>query len=366
MSLHIHSGSRTWLLAPLVAAALTACSHADPFANGKPVDNPPFTSTDPQRLTYNIGRDGWPIWSADGNSIWYSVQDSLSHDKDHCLASIPAIGGTFAYRQCPTALENNFTEVLQQPAILDNVLAFALADLGTFPPEHVQYRFAIWIAGLATNAPPRVVMRFPYNAPSGKAHDGPIDLRWVRPGLLAYIGFEAGCCNKDSQRFGEQIVLLDVSGATPVRTFVPDTYRANALGASADGQSLYFTFYGDHRVYRRTIATGDVTVLHDFGAGHIVRDPDIVGDRMVATIDGLPNFQDLPPFDSVAIDHGGFLVLVNLTTGEENRIAGDERLYKKPRLSPDGRRLAAEGYPVTFTSTDTIVSGSSDLWIFEE
>jgi hypothetical protein len=356
--------------------ALQGCGHADPFGDGKPVSNPPFSTTEPLRLTYNIGHDVWPTWAADGTTIWYAAQDSLSHDKDECLAVIPAAGGTLQYRQCPTARENNVTEVLQQPTILDNTLAFALADLGTFPPEHVQYRFAIWVAGLARDAAPRLVMRFPYVAPSGKLHDGPIDLRWVRPGLLTYIGFEAGCCNKDSQRFGEQIVLLDVSGDTPVKTFVPDTYRANALGAALDGQSIYFTVYGGSRVYRRWLTTGEVSVIHDFGPGEVIRDPDIVGDRLVAVIRGQHGFRDMPPFDSVAIDRGGVLMLVDLTTGEADSIVNSETWFKHPRLSPTGDRIVAEGYPYSIDTLyapgpviagfDTTVSSSSDLWLLQE
>jgi hypothetical protein len=374
---HVQFTTRRWSLVPLFAAALFGCSHADPFADGQQVDNPPFTGTPPIRLTYNIGHDVWPTWSTDGNLVWYAAQDSLSHDKDECLATIPPAGGTMTYMQCPTAFENNLTEVLQQPTLLDGVLAFALADLGTFPPEHVQYRFAIWLAGLTKNDPPRLVMRFPYVAPSGKLHDGPIDLRWVRPGLLAYIGFEAGCCNKDSQRFGEQIVLLDVSGQTPVKTFIPDTYRASSLAVAPDGLSIYYTVTGGGKIYQRVLATGAVSVVHDFGPGEVIRDPDIVGHRLVAIIRGQHNFGDKPPFDSVQVDHGGVIMHLDLTTGAADSIVNPTTWFRNPRLSPGGDRIVAEGFAyrvdtsyvqetTTISRIDTTVSNSSDLWLLQE
>lgn len=357
----------------LLALLVAGCGHADPYSDSDPVQN--GSPGSPGRLTYNIGTDSWATW-LDANTIWYSAQDSLQHDRDHCLVSIPASGGTYTTRQCPPYPQNNLTEIPQQPTILDGMVAWAVADLGTFPPEHVQYRFAIYTAATTRNAAPRLIMRFPYIAPSGLNHDAPLYLRWVNPTTLAYIGAEAGCCNKDTLRFGEQIVLLDISGATPVKTFVPDTYRANALGVTADGLSLYYTFYGDHRVYQRNIASGAVSVIHDFGTGHIVRDPDIVGTRLVATIDGRPTFGDYPPFDSVAVDRGGNLVTVNLTSGAETLVAAGEFLFKRPRLSPTGDRFVAEAFPLTLTDIrsptgallgiDTTVSHWADLWTFEE
>lgn len=356
---------------------LAGCSHAEPFASGKPVANGPFTSSRPLQMTLNIGNDQWPIWTADGARIIYSAQDSMAPDRDQCLVTMPGTGGTFASLRCPSPIQNNVTEVPQQPTILDGRLAYAIADLGTFPPEHVQYRFNIWTASLTSNDIPQRVMRFPYDAPSGKAHDGPIDLRWVRPGLLAYIGFEAGCCNKDTLRFGEQIVLLQISGDTGIRTFVPDTYRASSLGVATDGLSIYYTFYGDSRVYRRVLATNEVTVIHDFGPGQVIRYPDIVGNRMVAVIRGQHNFGNSPPFDSVSVDRGGVLMVLDLITGDTSAVVNQETWFKHPRLSPAGDRIVAEGFPYSVDTTyimetdtiariDTLVGRSPDIWLLEE
>jgi hypothetical protein len=106
-----------------------------------------------------------------------------------------------------------------------------------------------------------------------------------------------------------------------------------------------------------------------------VRAPDIVGTRLVATIDGFAGFRDLPPFDSAGVDLGGNLVSVDLTDGTETLIPGGLMMYKRPRLSPDASRLVAEAYPMTLTTiegpngpigVDTAVSRSADLWTFEE
>jgi hypothetical protein len=351
------------------------CGHGEPFSSHETGVSGPFSGGTPIRLTYNIGYDIWPAWSADGTAIWYSAQDSLTPDKDHCIVRLPAAGGSYTENQCPPPYVNQLTEILQQPAVGDTMLAYARSELGT-APEHSQYRFSIWLASTTPHSASTRVMSFPYFGETGTQHDAPLDLQWLRPGVLLYLGAENGCCNKDTLRFGDQVVLLDLTGPSPVRSYVAGTIRASAVMAARDGLSIYYTFYGDSRVYQQVLASGQVTVLHDFGAGHIVRDPDVAGSRLAATIDGQPGFRDTPPFGPVQIDHGGHLVVVDLTSGNETVLPDDDRLYKRPRLSPAGDRLVAEGYPYqlnpvrdslgVIVAYDTVVSKWDDLWLLEE
>ncbi len=352
---------------------LAGCGHGEPFDVSPPEQQPgPFQDAVPLRLTFNQGFDSWPAWSADGSALWYSAEGSTS-DLDRCIALLPSRGGTRSEIQCPPQAANGLSETLDQPTSDGSRLAWARSELGT--AELGPYRFTLWVAPVRAGAAPTLVQTFPYQAPSGRPHDAPLYLQWLRPGVLLYIGVENGCCGSDTLRFGEQVVLLDLTGPTPVRSFVPGTGRASAVARSEDGLAIYYTFYGDSRVYRQVLATGEVTVLYDFGSGHIARDPDVSGTRLVAVIAGKPDYQDITPFGLVQVDHGGDLVVVDLTTGVGTRLLDAERWYRHPRFAPGGARFAAEGWPFTIVSTDigggrfrtdTVLARSDDLWIREE
>jgi WD40 repeat protein len=358
--------------AALLLAA--ACGHSEPFTPGPPRASGPFQASQPLRLTYNIGADTHAAWSADGSRVYYSVQDSFTVDKDRCIARLEATGGVRTTLACPSNPANDTTQVLDQPAPLGGKLAWASSELGIF--EHSQFRHAIWLGPDAPAAVATAVRVFPYLAPSGLIHNAPIYLQWLRPGVLLYLGAENGCCRKDTLRFGLEVVLLDVTLSPAAPTYVPGTTRASAVSASDDGTAIYYTFYGDSRVYRQELAGGAVTIAHDFGPGRIARDPSAVGNRLVAIVDGQPRYWDRPPFGFVQIDYGGLVSVVDLTTGAETLMPDRGNLYKRPRLSPDGSRLVVEGYPFSVNlvtdptgavvGADTLVSKWADLWLVEE
>ncbi|HXI20757.1 MAG TPA: hypothetical protein VNH46_06710 [Gemmatimonadales bacterium] len=361
----------------LFLALAVGCNHPAPFGSSATgVDGPFGGGAPPVRLTYNIGYDIWPSWSPDGSRIFYSAQDSMRPDKDHCVVAMPAAGGTRTPLQCPAPFQNDLTEIFQQPAFDGQRLAYAVSELGS-APEHAPFRFSMWLAPAAPNATARSILQFPYLAPSGSPHDAPMYLQWLRPGVLLYLGAENGCCNKDTLRFGENVVLFDVTApkGTP-RTYVPGTHRASAVAGSRDGTAIFYTFYGDSAVYRQDLASGQVDTAHNFGSGHIVRDPDVAGGRMIAVLDGQPNLRFVPPFDTVQVDYGGHLVLVDLASGAETILPDNGMLYKRPRFSPAGDRIVVEGYPYQVSSirdangaiigADTVTSKWDDLWLLEE
>jgi hypothetical protein len=360
--------------ASLCLLLATGCAHQESFAHHEPVADGPFAGGAPLRLTYNVGADAFAAWSADGQTLYYTAQDSFAHDKDRCIFALPAGGGVQRRLQCPPLASNDTTEMLEQAAVLGTNLAWARNDLGVI--EHSPFRHTLWLAPTRPDAPGRLLQTFPYTAPSGRPHDAPLFLQWLRPGVLLYLGAQNGCCRKDTLRFGEQVVLLDVAGATPIRTFVPGTTTASAVSASADGLRIYYTFTGDSRVIQQDLSTGDTTLVHDFGPGHIVRDPQVHQTRLVAILDGQPGYRDFPPLGFGQVDYGGHLVTVDLATGIETLLPDSGRFYKRPRLSPDGRSFIAEGFPYVINivrdplgqiiSTDTVASKWADLWRFEE
>jgi hypothetical protein len=357
----------------LTLLLLAGCSHGDPFASRRWTTSGPFQNGAPLRLTFSFGHDTWPSWTPDGSAIYYTAELTESVEADRCVARLSSHGGTRADIQCPLGFDQ-LTDEYEQPTSDGTRLAWVQAEVGV--NQSLPYHFSIWTAPVAPRSSRTEVQTFPYITPSGRPHDTALFLQWLRPGVLLYLGAQSeGCCRTDTLRFGDQVALLDLTGdGAPDPTLVPGTDRASAVSGSEDGGSIFYTFYDDSRVYRQELASGTVTLIHDFGAGHLARDPVVQGNRLYAVVDGKANPQAIPPFGQVQVDYGGVLVLVDLATGIETRLADVERLYRRPRLAPGGGRLVAEGYPFTVTTivvggvpvADTTVTRISDLWILEE
>lgn len=354
---------------------LLACGHSDPFTDHPPVPlTVPFGDSHPIRLTLNLAADENPSWSPDGSQIYWSAEKPLPGELDRCVSRMPATGGTLTALQCPPTFDATRSQ-LMMPTSDGTRLAWTLNRASILSPFAI-HSFSIWVAGLEARAHADSVLGFPYRAPSGRSHDMPLDLQWLKPGVLLYLGAETGgCCAFDTLRFGEQVVTLDLSGATPVRNFVPGTERASAVARSEDGNSIYYTFPGDSLVYQQVLATGAVSILHNFGEGHVVRDPTVSGNTLVAVLDGRPKAQDLPPFGLVNVDFGGELYAVDLSTGVETHLESPLLWWRRPRFAPGGSRIVAEGFPYVITVipadpgppvVDTVSSLFNDIWIWEE
>lgn len=360
---------RARLLAPLL---LLGCGHSDAFETTPPIPlTVPFGNSQPVRLTLNLASDGTPSWSPDGSRVYWSAEIPEPGDLDRCVSELPTPGGTLTELQC--SLVDDTTDQFMMPSSDGTRLAWTRNRSLTDNPFSI-HRFSIWTAGLTPRAPRQEIWSFPYDAPSGHPHDMPLDLQWLKPGVLLYLGAETGgCCAFDTLRFGEQVVTLDLTGSTPVATFVPSTTDASAVSGSEDGNSIYYTFPGDSVVYQQVLATGAVTSLHNFGDGHIVRDPVVSGNTLVAILDGRPKTQTLAPFGLVNVDFGGELTVVDLGSGQENRLTQLHNWYRRPRLSPGGDRILVEGFPYIITLIDpgngnpipdTTVSLVNDIWLW--
>ena len=162
----------------------------------------------------------------------------------------------------------------------------------------------------------------------------------------------------------------------PTPVLVAGTTGANSLAVGADGRTVYYTFPESSQVYRQTVDNGAVSIIHDFGLGRVARDPQVVGNRLIAVVDGRYRNRDVPPYPPIQQDLGGVLVSVDLTSGIETPLpAQGNNLFKRPALSPSGQRIVAEGYPFILNTvldstgtpvTDTLLSAIADLWLVEE
>jgi hypothetical protein len=161
----------------------------------------------------------------------------------------------------------------------------------------------------------QVIRPLPYTAPSGRFHSSIRMPQWVSNDSLVYLAellfYEGSTFLPDTFYTGADVVLLDLAAGTPGFNVLPGTDYASSVSLSDEPGMLYYTLGGDSRVYRRALSSGDVTVIHDFGSGNIVRDVQVRGRTLVAVVGRsvLYRFEDahgsraLPPPDDLARRH---------------------------------------------------------------
>jgi hypothetical protein len=150
---------------------------------------------------------------------------------------------------------------------------------------------------------------------------------------------------------------------------VPGTAGATGVAAEPGGLAVLYTLGGSSRVFRYQLSDGAQSVVYDFGAAGVVRDVHVVGSRLAAVVGGRVAMGMHPLLGPVQFDSGGVVHVVDLSQGTDRTLDPDGRLYRRPALSPDGGRLAAEGYPLIIfqispDEADTTVSRSGDLYLF--
>jgi hypothetical protein len=367
------------LIAPLILLLLAGCGHTEPFGSVPVGSDQPFDPTPPVRLTLNQGPDRGAAWLPDGSGIIYSTQQLGRRDHDVCLALIPAGGGSQRRLTCDlTPAGGDSTDAIETPApSVDGRLAFIAVGsrINAIPPGGS----AISVSSLADPANRTTVRTVPYTIPGERLHSGASQLRWLSPTTLLYLGERVeyrhrcvSCVEWDTLTSGLDATLLDLTqpGSFPIR--VPGTDQASGVSAGNAADEVYYTLNGDSRVFRRSLSTGDVTVVHDFGAAGIVRDVHVVGNRMAAVIGGRVTFGTDPVLGIMQWDSGGVVHVVDLQGGSDIPLDGPG-LFRRPQLSPSGAAVVAEGYPLVIADvptpggpprTDTTVSRRGDLYLF--
>ena len=348
---------------PLVAflTLLFGCTHDVPSNPGRYTPDTPLSSGPIYRITYNPGADLAPSWLPDGRGFFYTVErlDRLDHDR--CLASLPAAGGSIESEICDRLpMADDSVNALSSAAVAaDGRLAYvrASAPLTAGWPVAPHYQELV-LATVAAPTETRVLQRIPYQGPSGRSHDQVSQVQWLNDNSLVYLAshvdYAAMCngCPLDTLASGLEIVRFDLSGPTAVLSMLPGTDQASSV-ALVRPDTVYFTVNGDSRVFRLALASDSTTVVHDFGLGGIVRDVQVVGNRLVAVVGGNVSFTTDPPLGPTQRDGGGPLVMVDLSTGSERTLM--DSTWRHPALSPDGTRLVAE-----------LVTGrTTDLWLVE-
>jgi hypothetical protein len=366
-----------WTALGLLCLVVTAaCSHSEPFSNPQGSEDP-FDPGPPARLTLNTAHDGHPSWRADGSGILYSAQQVERADADVCLAELPPTGGRRLHLTCDIPGDKLTTDAAQSAtAHPDGRVALLSAGNGSLGGEGAVFlNIALMPTLDALDA--EMVRPLPFTPSGGTGQDYAGHLRWLSSDVLVYVGqsfrIKRDCptCALDTVLLNTEVTTLSLANAPAAGTAVPGTSLATGVTPVQEGAAILYTLPGDSRIYRRVLAGGEVTVVHDFGLAGIARDVHAAGTRIAAIVGGRVAFTVHPlhpALGTVQWDSGGVLHVVEL--GESGSIVLDTPglLYRRPALSPDGSGIVAEGYPLIITgpptAPDTTVGKSGDLYLF--
>lgn len=337
-----------------IGAGPTACAHDSPAEPGTVrVDTIPDVGP-PERITLNRGKDAFPAWAPDGQSVWYSWEQLERPDRDLCLGRLPVGGGTRTDEVCH----------LRPAANPDSVNWYA------WPAPHPDGRRIAWfrlsalrsaseggrgevvlsdIAALGDQSGIRPLSIYPLQIAPGNGldvhfHVQPVSLRWANDSTLIYLAvlvtaFNANGLAQDTFYSGRELGTLTLSGDSVRHGYVPGTDSASGF-TLAGGDTIYFTRNGESAVYRTTLAGAARDTLFDLGAAGTARDPVARGGAVYAVVGGDVSYA---PYDNIGYlqhDGGGALWRVDSAGAV---LVDNTHLWRHPVLSPDGSTLVIEG-----------------------
>lgn len=358
----------------LAIVTVAGCSHDPAFSPRPYTPGQPSSAGSLVRLTFNPGGDLGPAWLPDGSGFLYTVERSDRPDLDRCLAQIPAAGGSIVREICNlTAGSSDSVDAYTSAAVnATGRLAYvrASAPIGFAWPLSPR-RHDLVLATLADPRPVAVLESFPIAAPSGHDHDEAAQIRWLSDQSLVYLAQSVAyvppcqfCNQKDTITIGLEIARLDLGGPAPVLSILPGTDQASSL-TTVGSDTVYFTVYGDSRVFRLALGSSALDVAHDFGAGALPRDVQVSGNRLVAVVGGHMEMRVDTVLGPIVRDRGGEVHVVDLPSGADQVQPVTTMLFRHLALDPTGHIMIAEGYPIVVVPPDTIFSTVGDLWRFE-
>lgn len=338
---------RSVLALGLVPAALS-CGHGDTFGpQDYGSDDPHFSVGFPTRLTYNRGKDVDASWLPDGSAFIYTFEQFRFDEGDWCLGLLPATGGRRVQTLCPPqSLSADSVNAWRWANVIgDRLLYVRQANV---PNREAPATWEIVVARRGAPEQVTAVRDVPTSLPGTVTHGGLSMPRWLDSNTFVYRADLAGqprpcrACAPDTVHSGRDLVIVTVTGGTMTSALIPGTSYASSVAVRGSDE-VFFTQGGDSRVFRWLRTTGAITVAFDFGTG-IARGVQIAGNRLVAVVGGNVAWGHSDLFypdafgDSLLIDNGGFLHVVDLTTGNDG-IVDQFQLWRNPALSPDGRRV---------------------------
>ena len=367
-----HQERSSWAAA-LVLVASMACEHSSPAEPEPPPALPPVSSASPVRLTFNLADDRTPSWLPDGSGIIYSSERHDRSDRDRCLNVLPAAGGTVSASYCQLhPIHDDSTDLMESPAQHADGRLFYHRIISWVGQQKLGAS-ALVLASQEAPLQATLLQPLPYTAPNGRFHSSIRTPQWIGRDSVLYLAeqlfYEGSTFFPDTFYTGLDAAILDLSGATPRVEVIPGTDYASGVALGEDSQTIYYTLGGDSRVYRRSLSSGEVAIVYDFGSGTIVRDPQVRGTHLVAVVGGSVLYRFEDAHGNVQRDEGGDLVSVNLSDGSRRLFAGDSVLFRHPSISPDGSHVVVEVQPFApvhseLDSDFNAPNHRADLWLF--
>lgn len=339
---------------------LLACGHDAIFQPREGPALPPRGTGVFHRATLNEGNDLFPSWLPGDSVVAYTVDASEEPGEDRCIAIVGAEGGTRHALACIHRLGGDSAADSNWPAVEEGGrIAYVWEPLKAFPSNAALDTAVVFVDDLSTPGAPRAVFSFPYLEPGVRLYHTLSHLQWLNADTLLAVAItttvtrDCPSCAFRPIRIGRDVILLDLTSSPATLSVVPGTGTATAVAAGPAGNDVYYTIAGDARVFHRLIATGDSTVVHDFGAAGITRDVSVAGSRLVAVVGGSIAYR-VDIVGPIQDDSGGPVHLLNLTTSTDSILPDSGVRYRHPALSSTGTRLIVEGWQ----------GGHADLWHF--
>lgn len=334
---------------PLALALLlvASCRHSEPPVSGGDDLELPFEVSEPIRLTYSDGLDRGPSWSTEPGRIVYAFdrdQTSTGLPKS-CVGDLAASGGTRGWELCDEGAARRDTSTTAEWPARRSDGAVALIRRRWSPYGISPYFSDLALRPAGEGQAARTVIPIPYYAsPTARTHQGISHLQWLDASHLLYLALGVVRSLNDNVETGLEIVILTPADSLAGVTVVPGTLYASSVAMGGNSDTLYYTMGGDSRVYRRTLSTGVVETVADFGALGIARDVKVQAGRLVAVVGGTVTFGPHPYLGMAQYDNGGPIYSVGISSWTPTLVTGSFDRYRHPALAPDGSRVVAEQF----------------------
>ena len=334
----------------LASAGLGGCTHTEVGSFDPGVRDTAFEVAEPLRLTYSDGLDRTPAWGAAPDRIAYAFYNSTTSRglPKGCVGDLPVAGGSRGWELCDTDAQRADSSTIDLwPALrADGAVALVRQRwpiIGLSP-----YYSDLAIRPADPDLVPAKFLPIPYFF-NGRSQQGVAFLQWLDDTHLVWLGEGVIRSSLDNVESGYEVLIGEPALGYPAGlTVVPGTNYASSVARGGDSDTLYYTLGGDSLVYRRTLSTGVVDTVADFGALGIARDVQVKDGRLTAVVGGAVTWGPHATLGMAQYDGGGPIYVVDLPAGTPVLVTQSYDRYRHPVLSPDGKYVVAEQF--------------SDLW----
>jgi hypothetical protein len=325
-------------------AGLGGCGHTEPGGFDRGARDTPFEVAEPLRLTYSPGRDRTPGWSTDAGRIVYAFDHSttsLDLPKG-CVGDLPASGGSRGWELCDTDAQRVDSSTIELWPALRGDGAVALVR-----QRWPIYGLSPYYSDLAVRPAdpdlvPATFVPIPYFF-NGRSQQGLAFLQWLDATRLVWLGEGVIRSSLDNVESGYEIIIGDPALGYPAGlTVVPGTNYASSVARGGNSDTLYYTLGGDSLVYRRTLSTGVIDTVANFGALGIARDVQVKNGRLTAVVGGAVTWGPHATLGMAQYDDGGPIYAVDLPAGAPVLVTQTFDRYRHAVLAPDGSFVVAE------------------------